>query len=1230
MAALGRTKVQSWDIIRHDLIEEFDTSPLVFDQVLECSETYMHTHGGNLPPQNGQEYFDRLEGKLTKLNMLDFLITVMEQLNVHTDMGTVCQDKVLRGYREKLEECQRAEMEDEEENKNFVGREKYIDDIVKMFEDDRNKYKGVCIRGMGGLGKTTLANQICRKLKGEWRVVKVDLREVLKLRDMLMYIFKQLTCQTLIRGEEEDILERIKEFLRKDNAIECKTILMLDNIEDVMDGEGTNRFLKDFFDKFINFIGEFGDKCKMRLLLTSRLSLFDHPRLSGAVRTLLRLFKGHDRVYGLIVEKEILPFEASEALKLFEKSIGENQIDTIQRERIVELCGYSPIAITILCKSMCHDGLTPESIIQDLGQNFWLRRILRTPNVAGCLEKSFESLNQCAKKNLIRLSVFHSAPFDIFAAADVLRTTATRFECKNEPTPKEKLDILKLRSFIEISEHEDTVRYSLHPLVFHLLKGKVKSKQFKKDFQIAKERFVEYFRKEICEVAKKMDKDCRKGNMVLENNMKHVKNFYEFMATDDLQELVITKPADSMTTIVESRRIYEIADILLYDDTKWSLIQNAITKTKASEENQLRHFFWRVCEIALLLDLDRNQEAKKKIDSLDKLLSPTLREMDDMAMAAVQGSLFFQMGRYFRKEYDCEKALHYLELAEKGIREVGTDHKILLSKIYNVMGGSEYRKKKPDYKLAREFHERALQIIIVYTNRRCFNIETPEYLQNIGTCLFKDGESLRKRGKEKEAEVKYQEAIKRYDVAIQLDKQMKLDKMECHAQILQNRGEVYCALECWDKAEGDLKHSMSLRQMILSPPHRQLTLVLFKTAQLLYKKGVWLYHKGDKDHARESMLLGKGLCEKISDLTINGGLPVTDGNYSEVKELTFKLLGTLQEHQTSKLIRNKYRKFEKGAFDKQISKTRSIGKSHFTQNQKYSRTWREPTDKAHCDSDSSSDDDDDDDDHADDDGDGDYDSAHLSKMSEREKAVDLTGVTYVGNARFIRNTQKYLFQVVLKESGEEENEEEEGDIDIEARISALIDNIDMIYFESCKNGNNTNGDDSMRLNIKEEDNTHRRCSVGENGDLGNSDTSIQGRTVSPMDVGDCVIYDSTKPIASARVLAGVTHTDTHREQNVQASCVAEPAPLEYNMDNDYAFAASEQVNRVNNYKSSASLLLEKPNVDLILKGEDTDTDEIEPTSIKQKKRKRSLNQEVGKRSSLMNWKRSRRYRDSNT
>lgn len=510
-------------------------------------------------------------------------------------------------------------------------------------------------------------------------------------------------------------------------------------------------------------------------------------------------------------------------------------------EKIVKLCGYSPLAITTLCSSIRFQLLNPYTILEDLKTNSRLGPIAGTSAVTVCLDKTFESLNKRDQGYLVRLAVFHTATFDLEAAAAVLGETERSGTFRGDKT---MLKILNLRSrhLLEVSEtvqSKSDEKYSLHPMVYHLLKRKVQSGLFARDFDVANNNFVQHFRKVICKVGEEMEKNCLKGQKLLGNDRVHVMNFYETLAGRDA-----FKTTDNLQTIVQSKRIYEVAEELLYDDTKRRLIQNFIEKTRDKDGNQLEYIFWRICEATMLLDMDRNQETKKIIDHIESVFT-TLRG-PEMTMAAVIGNFYYMKGRYYLREYRCEESIRSLRQATNliRIREVKKDHQGLLAKIFNVMGAAYFREDETNFAKPREYHEAALRTIIK-CSPKLFNIEVPVYIHNLAAILFREGEALRKMGQEGEARSHYQMAIQYYDNGLRLNIQMNLHKQDSHAQILQNRGEAYAALGIFDKAETDVEEAMVLRQKLMSPPHIQLTLVTYKMAKVLYQKGIWLYHRGE-------------------------------------------------------------------------------------------------------------------------------------------------------------------------------------------------------------------------------------------------------------------------------------------------------------------------------------------------------------------------------------------------
>lgn len=1213
--SIGRTtQVQRWDIIRHALITEFDASPDVFASVLRYSQDHL---GRGNPPQNATEYFTILENNMLPEDLLDFLIVLIDQLCLHTDFGTVPVAGILRQYKEDLEEYRRAEIEDERSARNFVGRKEYIHDIRRILEEDSRIYKGVCICGMGGLGKTTLASHICRLMKRRWEIVIIELREVTKLRDLLREIFMKLECPGRIAEDESEILGQIQNFLEEEDRIKQPRILLLDNIDDVINEEGTVRFKEGFLSRFGEFLQEFGDECKLRMLLTSRIKISKFVKGTAGAR---KFTARQDSGIGVILEKELTGMNQEEANELFIKSIGTKHVDSSKVEKIVKLCGYSPLAITTLCSSIRYGLLNPYTIIEDLKTKSKVGSIEGTLAVTNCLEKTFDSLGEKEKRYLVRLSVFNTSSFDLEAAAAVL---GERSELAKQTSLK--LFNLKSRHFLEITDEYALIdrcrvqtRYSLHPLVFHLLKSKAQSGIFLQDMKIAKYNFVKHFRKVICIVAEEMEKHCIKGQRILSIDRAHVLHFYEILAGPDALETT-----DNLQTIMESRRISEIADELLYDETRWSLVNNFLAKTKDKKENQLEHIMWQIYQATMVMDMDRNQEASAILEQIEISLNEVRAQ--ELPLAAVIGSFFYTKGRLCLREYQCEASVENLKHAANmfRIRGVKRNYQVYLAKTFNALGCSYFRQSESYIEKARLLHYRALRII-TKTSKNWYNVEVPMYIQNVAMCLFKEGEAFRKEGKEEEAKAKYNEAVKHFTNGRSLNFRMNLHKQDGEAQILQNRGETYAALGNFEKAEKDVNDAMMLRRQLMSPPHLLLTLVTFKMAKVQYQKGVWLYHRNHRLDAINIMLRAKTRCDEVVDFITWGGLPVNHKDYPEVKDLIIKIHATLQEWRDLYKLLNKIQKFEDGFYQKDIKRRRSIKattKPRLTQNELYAlinsgRTTITPVTQGVDDSDdsdiglpesSSSDDDD---------GDEKYlvvkERISANLFDEKQAAVDFT--TILDGSFFKNNQNNPEENLPLPEEETTEDDSDMNILNMEEGVDEDDDSENASVPSSTKSTcmvdliHDHQVDEDMEVDTENKAQTPQLTRQSSSLDM-----DVFGRP-------ELVPQESVEIIEDLKNLQdNVLDSGAQRRQAWQGSSL-ESASLEYSVEKDGIISVSEQLKKVDISIEKRGNLLKLGAAETILE-EDSDPEqnaglETQTPELDQTKERRRRKAKITRQSSV--------------
>lgn len=269
----------------------------------------------------------------------------------------------------------------------FIGREKEMEEITALLRQDETRL--VTMTGPGGMGKTTLGLNVCRKLIDDFQdgVYFIDLAA---LQDPSL--FASVTAQTLgVReGGGRDPLENLKSFLSNKNIF-----LLLDNFEQITDAAS------DVADLLVSVPG-------LKTLVTSRIPLHVRGEQEYPVSP-LSVPLGLDHSL-----EEIDQFEAVALFKQQAQMI-QPKFDLTEEnsEVVIEICRRLdglPLAIEIAASRI--KMLSVESILEKLDRSLNLlvggakdlpdrQRTLR-----GAIDWSYELLEPETQKLFVRLGVF--------------------------------------------------------------------------------------------------------------------------------------------------------------------------------------------------------------------------------------------------------------------------------------------------------------------------------------------------------------------------------------------------------------------------------------------------------------------------------------------------------------------------------------------------------------------------------------------------------------------------------------------------------------------------------------------------------------------------------------------------------------------------------------------------------------------------------------------------------
>ncbi|XP_060065437.1 uncharacterized protein LOC132545765 [Ylistrum balloti] len=910
-----QTRLDPFDVIVNDLISDLDGDDLTFDEIINLSRTSLGGLSKN-NIQNATHYFQILKNNFGEEDMLDFLINVTDFQNWHRDLGRNRVADMLKKYKTKFVEHKRRCMQMDIFDVNFVGRENQIKDFIESTVPGKKSSSAVSISGAGGIGKTAIGNEICRRLwssKKHWQVIKIDLREKDSMGDLL----KDIVLELQLKDDgmsSDDLLNSLKD--TKDSKMQAnildhlskitrRTIVMLDNVDDIIH-KNENQFLQ-FVQKILE---KLRDTCKVRIIVTNRVNLRDiFERTMPHMRDLIR-------------NLEVGPLDRHPAKELIRKCTPKDLVSEAECDSLVTLTDGIPLALRTICSILrsCCRQVKPVEIINHLRKN----RVINMDRMEKCLQESYDRLDENMKNILMQLTLFKTSSFDIDAADAVLKEDNAPYS----PVLNTKMNLFHLKSRHLIEIHDMTVQtegnlernttqerppglgdsdrnilYSLHPRMFEFLIQR--KSEFSNVMEPARIRFVEYMENIIGIIGKEQENSYYSvGSYMREYNV-HVQSYF-----DMIQE--ITDDYDTgRSNIQASNRILAIGRRTLTQNRQLRWLE--WVTHKAEQNNEIdKLFFFRGYMIQLLTEMDDTTRISDIIHVTEEKLDEA-NSRSDTAIKVALGNYYYRKAIYFRKierRHDILKSLDrakkYLEDKElQQVMERNENLNMILANVFNDLGCYFYLY---DNDKCRKYHEEAIERASLW--RRFTEEEHPDvdrFRNNRAVCLLK--EILDNTSKDSSRDQYINETLEHFDRAIAEGRRRGTDNTDDHAEALRNRSILYLQLKRYEEAKADAKKSLEVREKILKEPHVYLTLSYSLIARILFNWGDQRIR--DDKIAEGYSLLQQSVTyyDKTMEKMMEGGMPTDHDEYPDIKRFHLLAVKRTDANRKSRL-QQEYSRFE--------------------------------------------------------------------------------------------------------------------------------------------------------------------------------------------------------------------------------------------------------------------------------------------------------------------------------
>ena len=379
------------------------------------------------------------------------------------------------------------------------------DDIRKITERLETGIRPVVnLHGSAGVGKTTIAKEVCAKWRGKSYVF--DLREARDMRAIYLNIINTLELTVPVGSVSLDyVVERI--YAKFDHKKDVPVLFLLDNVEQFTAGQGKEvRDLKTVFMQFLGKLSEFDGKGKTRtlhILLTSRTQLNNEEK---------------------VLDYELEPLKDSSSEKILLSDEGTD-LDAQQKKKLLDVCKGIPLLLKGTEAILRQKRKSPGDLISELETPLASIGKVVTPvkskseEDAKETEKSFDLKEEGVDKEqiLVIKEMFNTLPSDSLKISAVLislfcgsfsASTAAEVLGTSVPETFAELEGLVTSEIINVVNLEaKELMYDIHPLLRKYADGIKDDAMYSDAYTKAKARFYEHFTSKMKPIARIVDSD---------------------------------------------------------------------------------------------------------------------------------------------------------------------------------------------------------------------------------------------------------------------------------------------------------------------------------------------------------------------------------------------------------------------------------------------------------------------------------------------------------------------------------------------------------------------------------------------------------------------------------------------------------------------------------------------------------------------------------------------------